>query len=270
MDYKKFARGIYVKGNQIISIEKASQYDFIVGEIGSNCANTIQVAHDVDIPFILFTPSMLGRAVIDQGPDVAEWKTENQPCIKELDRAIYSNGVKRIIHAIMVDCSAVEDEKGKPISAWWITVYSDWLLKKIWQRYGIPVYLYMNKQPYALANSDGREMLISLIAEWGLCTVTQVQVIDGYPAPQTQPDIIYNDTDLISLYFWLYNTGADWQWLYMENVDRLRAVMGMTDSTENTSMSNDDLWETLREQERRINDLTARIAKLENWKNMVL
>jgi len=235
-DWKTKARGVHLRANE--QAGSLAEYDFVVADVGDKFTDNVQAAYDAHKPIMLFAPSMLSRAVVDMGPDVVDWKPNAQPIIKELDRYILSNGVKRVIHGIIIDASVTDNGEGKALSSWWIATYTDWLLNEIFKRYAIPVYLYQNKDPMRIANTDGVQLLISLMDEWGICTVSPAPVTDGYPVDTAKPVLPPNvDDGMVQWWLWLYKvaTNEPWLWLYNGTKDALYKDLNFTDTDDTTT-----------------------------------
>lgn len=208
------ARGVHFSGNE--KATDLSQYDFVVSEIGDMFTSNVQVAHDAGIPILLFAPSMLDKSRVDMGPDIVDWKAHAQPIVKELDKYILVNGIKRVISGIIIDCSATDNGEGKLLTSWWISQYSDWLLDVIYKKYEIPVYLYMNSSPMKSANTEGAQMINNLLYEWGICTVSRAAIKSGFPVPNSKPSLPPKvDESYVHWWFWLYGMiGETGLWLY--------------------------------------------------------
>lgn len=269
-DWKTYARGIHLKPND--AAQNLIDYDYVVAEIGEQFTNNIQAAYNAHKPIILFAPSGLCKAVVDQGPDIVDWKIGNQPVIPLLDKYVYSNGVKRAIHGIMLDCSATVDADGHKLNTWWVTKYSDWLLKKVYERYKLPVYLCMNSTPAKEATVDGKQMIINLLREWGVCSVSPSYTVNGYPVALAKPTLPVDDPG-IKWYTWLYHTGGKpWLWLYNGNADALYTALNFTApsdvviiDTPEQEQDIADLWAAVGALTVEVDGLRAKVTKLEGW-----
>lgn len=272
-DWKLNARGVHIPKDKPAPI--LEPYDFVVAEIGTTFHANVQAAHDEKIPIFLFAPSMLDKSRVDQGPDVVDWKPGAQPIIKELDKYILVNGVKRAIHGIVIDCSAIDNGEGKPLSGWWIATYSDWLLNEIYKRYTIPVYMYMNGQPMNAVNTEGAILINNLIDEWGICVVSPTATIDGWPVAAAKPSMpTHVDASITQWYLWLYKTVSPMLWLYNGTVSALYKELNFadvppiladgddTDQTPITDKQVAELWLAVKQNTTAIEALKVLVTKI--------
>lgn len=205
MDFQKNARGIYTDDSNPPDLDLLLLCDFMVAKLGTSFHDNVQRAYDLDMPCILFAEHHVTRAHIDMTFERLDWNNaiEQEPLIKQLDAAIYSNGVRRAIHGIMLDCSYVKVEGEDEILTYnWFVQRSRWMLDTIWSRYRLPIYLYQNKTPIkTFTSADGHQSLIKLLFDYGVSTVDLI-ITDE---PERLPDLPYNDAGY-GWWFWLYKT----------------------------------------------------------------
>jgi len=201
------ARGLFVEdrfGDFDPSILEG--YDFLIAKSGEFFGQSVQKASDKKMPLILFFENDMQQSDVDYGmnnlppPDVYRQ-------FKELDRMIYigdpKNKIKRKIHGVIVDCSTVD----AAVNPTWIVHLSEYMLKNIWERYGILVYLYMNKNSinyWKPKEPEGVEGIYQLMKRHGMSTINLTAITeDNFPIDNSRPILPYDDSS-IPWYFWLY------------------------------------------------------------------
>jgi hypothetical protein len=206
------AKGLYVEDkNGKIDPSKLEGLDFLIGKVGTKFTENVQSAADAKVPMFLFYAND-PELYLDMGLNPAKWPTADlDPQIAILDNMIYSGGAKRTIHGIMLDCSKVKmtSDPTRNLTASWIAQSGQYMLNLIKVRYGLPVYMYMNKSPVTVwANDpDGKEQLFSFIKANHVSTVSSVLAanMDGIvPANGQSPSLPYDDGAVIWK-FWIYS-----------------------------------------------------------------
>ncbi len=228
------ARLLYVDGEQLTTVDELSQYDGLIAKIGSKFTANVQVAYDASKPIILFVENKIFKNPhVDFGINENVWLDENHEILIidpeiGLDRYIYTNGIKRKIHGIMLDCSGTYTSDTKePLTSTWIVKRAKWMLNMIYKRYKLPVYMYMNSDPVNMFTGVKREEIYSLIIEFGVSTVSKALLLEnGYPSDSDRPKLPYDDTSKVRWYFWLYNFTNGWKFLYNGTKEYLYDELG--------------------------------------------
>lgn len=277
MTWVNNALGLYT--HDLVSPLDLEEYDYLIAKIGDDFTDdftkNVQSAADAGIPCILFADHQILKWHVDLTFDPDDWdrEIENEPLIKKLDRYIYSAEVARDIHGIMLNCQYVTDEHGTPLTYNWWSERSRWMLNLIKERYGLKVYLYMNKDPINTYNTgDEKEKVYELCKDFGISVVDFVPTIDGYPDTidsETHPWRPFIGEDY-AWYFWLYrwNPGV---FLYNGTPEELYKALGYEeyppypqDPDPEPEPEPVDPLITF------INELAQRIQALEDWKNKSL
>lgn len=225
MTYQDNAKGLRFAGDHEITPEEIADVDFVVCEIGDKFTKNIQTAYNHGKLFFMFVPHMLEDRHVNYGPGESNWPVDTDPLIKVLDRYVQSGGANRVIHGIIVDNSETKDEYGNPFTTWWIVKHCDFILDKIYERYGILVYMYMNNAPWNAAKNDtDRQLLISHMVKWGICVRDPATIEGDIPVAAERPHPPYDDLSSIQWYLWLYyvkSTDPIWKWLYNGTVKKM-------------------------------------------------
>jgi hypothetical protein len=207
--YTLRAKGIYVEDKHgIITAEDLKDEDFIICKIGDNFTKTIQAAYDADIPIIMFVRNELNRDHVDCSFDESKWPWEKDPQVIEWFRMIYSNGVKRIIQGVMVDCTKTDNGYGRLLTPSWITAHGQFIMTHLKEIFGKKnVFLWFNNDPIkAYAGDSGAIGIFNqFMIKNGVSTVDFVDNFDGiYPTETERCVMPYDNTAEVQLYFWLY------------------------------------------------------------------
>lgn len=204
------AIGLWHDSKDPLSATSLQGMDFLLAKIGANFVQGhCNLAYNAKIPFGLFfeaDPELYGLCPIgdfNRWPDIT-----GDPTIKMLDSYIMSGTMKRAIHFIVIDCSKTINSYGKTITPMWIVKTGERLISLIWQKYKLPVYLYMNQNPVVSAATDpaGKEALNLFLNSNGdgLSVFSKPAIgVDGYPADGTRPVLAYDGGKPWG--FWLYN-----------------------------------------------------------------
>ena len=259
-----------------------ADYDFLIAEIGESFTANVQSAYDAKIPCILFAPNKVLKWHVDFGLNNPNWPTaEQEPLIKDLDRYIMMGDVKREIHGIMLDCEYVTDEFKSPLTVNWWYERAKWMLDMIWNRYRLPIYLYMNKDPVTEYNvQPDIELVYKLCADYGVSVVDFVA--EGFPSNSRQPWRPYVGPDY-PWYFWLY-AWTPGRFIYNGTVEELYAALEyeayppyeppdpepdddpLLERVEDLELISNQMSDDIEE----LKLLEQRIQALENWKNKPL
>jgi hypothetical protein len=203
------AKGLFVEDkNGVIAPEQLDGMDFLIAKTGELFTKQIQSAYDCKprIPFIMFYEND-PEPYLEMGLDPRKWPVgDADPQIKYLDRMI--GNPKRSIHGIMLSCSKIFHQGTKAFSPAWITQHGQHMLNMIWNRYHIPMYLYMDSNPWAVWKDDvdGITMLNNFV-KTQISTVTfAIEMAGIVPATGQAPKL---PADTAKWYFWLYSVGKN-------------------------------------------------------------
>jgi hypothetical protein len=204
------SRGLWHDSSKgIVAPQSLVGKDFLISKIGSNFnTGDCNVAYNAKIPFGLFFEADPALYVNYPLNDTSKFP-QPDPTLKMLDSYIYmGDGVtKRAIHFIVIDCSKTTDAFGNTFTTMWIVTVGKYLIEAMKKKYKLPVYLYMNKNPFAAAKDEiGQQALAIFCTNYGdgLSTYTKVAVgSDGFPADGTKVVLPYDSGKPWG--FWLYN-----------------------------------------------------------------
>lgn len=264
MDWKKCARGVFLDGDQAGSVEKLKPYGVLIAKLGSAFNANVQTAYECGRPVVVFAEHQILKWHVECGLDKAKWPLPAQePLIQAIDHAILSGGAKIAVHGIMLDCSSTKNELGETLTSTWYTERTDWMLNMVYKRYGLPIYLYMNKNPInTYKGQAGEQGVIQLMAKHGVCTVSLVSNLDdGYPFPLVYPSLPYNDTSLVRWNFWLYDLTEDWRFLYNGSLAELYKELNYVARPEQAPTPTQPVPQTLEEKVDRLLVLMEKVAK---------
>jgi len=199
--------------------------DFLIAKTGEQFGNSVQKAFDKNKILLLFKENLMGKHDVNYG-----WNNLPSPNVywqfKELDQMIYigdpANKLKRAIHGIILDCSKLDNDEDGFMNPSWIVYQSEYMLKNIWERYQIPVYLYMNTTSinyWKEKDPEGVEGIYAFIKRHGVSTVSICQSENDIPVDGTRPILPYDDSS-IRWDFWLYSLCQSKLYLFLYNGDR--------------------------------------------------
>jgi len=196
-----------------ISAQALAGKDYLISKVGVNFnTGDCNAAYAAKIPFGLFFESNPGLYIEYPLNDYTKWPIPD-PTMKMLDSYIFMGDLvtKRAIHFIVIDCSATTNGYGRDFTTMWITATGKYLIEMMKKRYKLPVYLYMNKNPFAAAKDEMSIQALSTFCTTygdGLSTYTKVAVgADGFPADGTKISLPYDSGKPWG--FWLYNFGLN-------------------------------------------------------------
>ena len=181
------AKGLFTK--KLVSADQLAGNFFLLAKWHEKeFTVNVQTAHDAGVACMLFYEADPESVSFDL-KNIDGWPEEKVIDLQNIINAVMVggvDGVPRDVKGVMIDCSKVIQKDGKKITAQWIAGYGDWLLQKVWDLLGIPVYLYMDQNPLIEWKNDpvSIETLYTFIAKWGgVCTVDWANEIDenGYP-----------------------------------------------------------------------------------------
>jgi hypothetical protein len=208
------SRGIWHDSSKgVISAQALAGKDYLISKIGANFnTGDCNAAYTAKIPFGLFFEANPALYVQYPISDQTKWPTPD-PTLKMLDSYIYMGDgtTKRAIHFIVIDCSATTDAYGHDYTTMWITTVGRYLIEGMKKKYKLPVYLYMNKNPFAAAKDEMSIQALSIFCTAygdGLSTYTKATLAtDGAPADGTKPVLPYDSGKPWG--FWLYNANIN-------------------------------------------------------------
>lgn len=218
------ARGWYVEEKHgVVDPFDLYEYDFLVSKNWSGFDKNVQAAYDAGKPILLFYAND-PELYVDM--NLGSWpEPDNDPQIKELDRMLkMASGAMRKVHGIILDCSKVRMSNGKNLTATWIAEHGKHMVDMIWQRYKLPIWMYMNADPLAVW-PDSQE-IIGWIDSIGVSTVSKVDEAGGFPADGTKPTLPYHGEN--GWGFWLYSVAGDWKFLYNGDAASLYKMLNFT------------------------------------------
>jgi hypothetical protein len=204
--------GIGLSDNHVnVDISKFQKIDFVIVDAGTGSiaselsSNHINDAYKLNaICIIKFNcDPELYWGYTDILPEV-----DKDQQIKVLDNVIYYNGSvspynKRMVHGIMIDCSKYLQVDNKIITDYWVQKIGQDLIDKVWNRYKLPVYLYITPDTVnTLVGQFGSATISAWLKNWNICTWTtatpeNTATVNGDPAKleipgdEDKPNITY-------------------------------------------------------------------------------
>lgn len=210
--YASRAKGIWVEGNDEVTVAELANYDFLVAKVGAKFHNNVQHAYDAGKPLIMWYQF---RTDIWEGTPLnpSAWPADKNICIQECRSWIMSGMSKRAIHGIVIDAS----EPANRTDVFWMTMPTKKFMEDMWTEFKLPLYLYLNRNPLNyFPTSTGKESLYNLVKDMdGSSTITVVNTgTDSLPLDGTKPIMDYNQT---KVWFWLYKVvGSRLLTLYLQ------------------------------------------------------
>jgi hypothetical protein len=228
---------------QRVSVATAGQYDGLIAKTSTgSVVNSLfaeyptghcQVAYDADIPCIGFhenRPELYVAGTLGRYP-----KADDDPQIKALDRALRTNGILRAVDSLMVDCSVYRQSDGNDAPLLWLVGSGRHLMETAYERYGLPVYLWMTlKTMQHYKNDPQYEALVKLVCDFGSCFNSSyaIAVENGYPAASESQsnhnpyDGVDSKGKKVPWYFWGFSQGSQYAFLYNGNRAKLFSDLG--------------------------------------------
>lgn len=194
MDYLQNARGVllYASHKNVNKELLKGKVNFILASMGEGTTKDesftthVQTAYDLNIPCIgVFRcdPEIYGQYTEGLHTELYP-QGESDVQMKMLKEQLFCNGKRRIVHAVMVDCSKYVESDGKTIiTGNWIKAIGQFIMDQIWKTWKIPVWFFISKEARDSNPSVLDPWIKSLEAISTRTPATHLTGIDGFPLP---------------------------------------------------------------------------------------
>jgi hypothetical protein len=159
----------------------------------------VNLAYAHHIPCVLFYEPDISL-YLEMTMDPARWPApDNDPTLKVIDRLLGTP--RRAVHAIML---GITNARYTPN---WLITFGQHILDKAWQRYRLPLYLYMDSNPWTVAN-DTERLALNMYTnrQEGMSTVdfNAAHTWPQFPS-NLQQTLGQKGMDMVKWYFWLHH-----------------------------------------------------------------